>query len=209
TPDSVRADLVGMEYRPATVSGHYDHSQEVALRNQRWEGQLGLHLLTPLVISGTQQAILVDRGWIPMEALEPEQWEAFAEPGTVEVRGMLRRSRQWPYFGGLIDPQPAAGETRRTWGLVDLERIDQQVSYELLPIYIQQAPEPGRTALPQRSLPEFEFGEGSHLGYAIQWFAFAVVIAIGYPAVVRHTERGGTEGTRGTGGTEGSVVRRA
>jgi surfeit locus 1 family protein len=60
-------DLPSMEYRQVQVTGEYDFAHQVALRNQAWQGQFGVHLVTPLEISGTQTAVLVDRGWIPYD----------------------------------------------------------------------------------------------------------------------------------------------
>ena len=55
-------DLTGMEYRKAVVRGKYLLDQAIVLRNQYWNGQYGVHLLTPLLIEGSRQAIMVDRG---------------------------------------------------------------------------------------------------------------------------------------------------
>ena len=35
--ENLEADLTGMEYRPVVVRGVYDHSQQVALRNQSYQ----------------------------------------------------------------------------------------------------------------------------------------------------------------------------
>jgi surfeit locus 1 family protein len=180
------ADLAAMEYRAVRVVGRYDPSQEVALRNQARDDRLGVHLLTPLVIEGGDVAVLVDRGWVPAEQGAPEQRGQFAEPGLVEVRGIIRASQARPDFGGVPDPPTAPGERLLTWNMVNVERIAQQASRPLLPIYIQQAPDPAWSGLPARALPELDLSEGPHMGYAVQWFVFAAVLALGYPRFVWH-----------------------
>jgi len=178
--------LFDMEYRQAIVQGSYDHSQEVLLRNQIWQNQLGFHVLTPLQITGSSQAILVDRGWVPFDQATPARRARFNEPGTVTVRGVLRRPQTRPDLGGVPDPTFTAGETRLdAWNIVNLERIRQQVNLPLLAVYLQQAPEPGWERLPYRSQPELELSEGPHQGYALQWFFFAALLAGGYPVFVR------------------------
>ncbi len=208
------ADLAAMEYRAVVVVGQYDFSQQVALRNQAWDDREaslwdgraalrpGIHLLTPLVLDGSKQAVLVDRGWIPLEDTAPENWGKYDEPGLVEVRGILRRSQSKPDFGGVPDP---AGHLLM-WNLANVERIAEQVSPRLLPtIYIQQSPDPASSSveraspsveraspsagLPYRSQPKLDLSEGSHLGYAIQWFSFALLLGIGYPFYVRNMQR--------------------
>lgn len=183
-------DLEAMEYREVHVIGEYDHSYEVALRNQVHDSQFGVHLITPLRIAGSDQAVLVDRGWIPYDDYESGKWDRFAEPGQVEVHGMLRVSQARPTIGFRSDPTPVPGEgPLKTWNMLNVSRIGEQVPYNLLPVYIQQAPDPAWDAMPYRSLPEIELTEGSHLGYAVQWFTFALILGIGYPAYVHRQER--------------------
>jgi surfeit locus 1 family protein len=183
--ETLDADLPYMEYRAVTVVGTYDQADEVALRNQVWQDRPGVHLLTPLVISGINEAVLVDRGWIPAEDAAPEKRAKYAEPGIVMVRGAIRQARAKPDFGPADRPL-APGEKRLdVWSNINVERIGQQVSYPLLPIYIQQAPDPAWTSLPYRSQPKLDLTEGPHFGYALQWFTFAAILAVGYPFYVR------------------------
>jgi len=44
------------------------------------------------------------------------------------------------------------------------------------------------TDLPYRSAPDLELTEGPHMGYAIQWFTFAVLLLGGYPVFVNREE---------------------
>lgn len=176
------ADLINMEYRKIVVSGEYDHDQEVLLRNQVWQNYPGYHILTPLKLN-TKEAILVDRGWIPLDAAG--RLSQFRELGTQVVRGWIRRPQSKPDFGGVPDPTLSPGETRLdAWNIVNLERIQQQVSFSLLPVYVQQMPDPDWQRLPYRSQPVLQLSEGSHLGYALQFFSFAALLALGYPFFV-------------------------
>jgi surfeit locus 1 family protein len=53
--------------------------------------------------------------------------------------------------------------------------------YRLLPFYLVQTPPDGvQEDLPYRVSVDYDLSEGPHLGYAIQWFLFATVLAIGY-----------------------------
>ncbi|MCI0519312.1 MAG: SURF1 family protein [Chloroflexi bacterium] len=179
--EALALDLSSMEYRAVSVSGVYDHSRQVALRNQVWENQPGVHLLTPLRIAGSDQTILVDRGWIP-----EGDWRRYDEPGRVQVRGVLRASQDTPDFGRRSDPIPAAGEPPlEAWFFANITAISRQLPYPLLPVYIQQAPDAGWEGLPYRTQPELDLSEGPHMGYALQWFTFAAMLGLGYPLLVR------------------------
>jgi surfeit locus 1 family protein len=200
------SQLGTMAYRRVQVTGYFDHSQEVAIRNQSWNNQSGVHLLTPLVISGMDHIVLVDRGWIPLDAYQSGNWDEFNQPGLVQIHGILRLS-QAPTFGGQPDPTPIPGERLEAWNFVNIPLISRQFSQTLLPVYIQQSPEPSWNALPYRTLPDIQLDEGPHLSYAIQWFAFTAILALGYPYYVHKQEKPGhsTEHPSRTNHTSGDI----
>lgn len=178
----IPSGMADMEYRSVSVSGTYDFSQEVILRNQVYAGQLGYLVFTPLKIEGSDQAILVDRGWIPFTEADPASRAKFAEPGRVTVRGRLRRSSDQPVLGGAPNPTLAPGEKHiDAWNYINLNQIQRQTSLSLLPAYLQQAPDPAWVSQPYRNLKLPEISEGPHMGYALQWFAFATILGVGYP----------------------------
>ena len=51
--------------RQAVAYGSFDYTHQVAIRNQNYQGQPGFYLVTPLRFSGSEMAVLVNRGWIP------------------------------------------------------------------------------------------------------------------------------------------------
>src|SRR5215207_8372409 len=73
-------DPATLEYRRVEVRGVYDPTQEIVLRNRALDGAPGVHVLTPLRLSGSDIAVLVDRGWIPLEQADPAARSAFAAP---------------------------------------------------------------------------------------------------------------------------------
>lgn len=186
-----RETLFDMEYRQVTVQGTYDPENEIIWRNQVYQNQPGYHLLTPLRIDGSTAAILVDRGFIPMDDASPDRRDKYAQPGKVQVNGILRRAVVPRYFGAP-NPTLSPGETRiDAWNSLDLQRIQQQSGLDLLPVYIQLAPPEtagtgsGPAGPPYASVEQPDLSEGSHFGYALQWFAFAAVLGLGYPFFVR------------------------
>jgi surfeit locus 1 family protein len=189
--DALSLDLAAMEYRLVEVAGVFDFSEEVALRNQSYLGRPGYRLLTPLVIEESNRAVLVDRGFVPASDYEPGEWRQFAEEEAAQVQGVIRASQAEPDFGGRVDPTPLAGEELRVWSLVDTDRIAAQTPYDLLPVFIQQSPPEGQPDLvefpdsyPLRTRPALELDEGPHLGYALQWFTFAAILAFGFPILM-------------------------
>jgi len=177
--------LHDMEYREVAVRGMYDHSQQIAIRNQYWQNQSGYHLLTPLMIDGSSEMVLIDRGWIPSSAYTAGNIAQYNEPGYVQVMGIIRKSRDSADFG--INRADATGSQVNpisAWNFVNIENIQKQMNSSLLPVYIQQSPEPAWTNMPYRFQPELKLTEGPHLGYAIQWFTFAAILGLGYPIYI-------------------------
>lgn len=178
--ESTPQDIASMEWRSVIISGEYDFENQVALRNQYNEGIYGFHLITPLLSKGT--AVLVDRGWIPAGSdSSAEDWRVYDEPGTVIVTGQVRLGQGKPAFGGVADAPPMNGTRLEVWNNLDLEKISAQIPYPILGVYIQPVVDPGDTTPPIPYQPIIELTEGSHFGYALQWFTFAVILFVGYP----------------------------
>ena len=187
---TVPEDIATMEYRPAQATGTYDFAHEIAIRNQSYNDHYGLHLVAPLVMENGE-AVLVDRGWIPAEGnATPADWRKYDSPaGEISVQGIVRESQSTPGFGGIADPTLTPGQKGLDqWIYVNIERIAKQMPYPLLPVYLEQNPEPNRTDPPIPYQEELDLSEGPHQGYAIQWFSFAALLLVGYPFFARRQE---------------------
>lgn len=172
------AAIDSLQFRRASVRGTFDVQHEAALVNEVWNGKLGLHLLTPLLVVGTGEAVIVDRGWIPAEDADPGTWSKYApSAGPVDVTGWVREPRH-----GRAGPVGAD----RLVDDVDVQRLAGFVGRKLLPVYLIQVPDgpPGAAqgGPPFRTPPVTDLGDGVHLIVAAQWFALAVIIAAGYLA---------------------------
>jgi len=168
------ADPDILRYRRATATGTYDVSREIVLYGRSRDEQAGSHILTPLVFEdGT--AVIVDRGWVPLDVNEPGDDRTAPPPGTVQVDGVLFRSEAG--LPGAVDTvAPPVAEFAK----IDLERIQAQLPYRVAPVYLllrQQSPPQSSLPIPA-ALPELS--EGPHLSYAIQWFTFAAIAVIGF-----------------------------
>ena len=179
-------DLTLLEYRSVSISGLYDFENQVALRNRYFQDEYGYHLLTPLILDD-ESAVLIDRGWIPADGnASPADWRKYDQPGQISLQGQIRLGSTKPDMGGVPDPALAPGQEKLDfWNIVNLERIRQQLSYPLLAVYIQPDVDPEDVEPPIPYQPEIELSEGSHQGYALQWFTYATILLVGYPFYVR------------------------
>lgn len=179
--DVSAADPESLAYRQVRVSGRYDADEEVLWsRAQSYNGEPGYQVLTPLRLEGGR-ALLVERGWVPFEPDTATLAEAAPPDTEVVVSGTLRLSQAPPtgFWAGLA-PRNPPGELRVT-AYADSERLEQQMPYALLPVYLKlEAQEPPQPGLLPVIVPAEPLTEGSHLAYALQWFAFALIAAVGY-----------------------------
>ena len=179
------------EYRRVELRGVFDPAQEIVLRNRSVDGVTGVHVLTPLRFTGADGAplaVLVDRGWLPNIAASAAARAPYAAPtGESTLVGQIRRSQE--HFGGPADPPFTAERPRLdAWFLVNIPRITEQAGYPLLPVFVEQLPAAGDPGLPRRD-PLTDLGEGPHMAYAVQWFAFAVILLVGYVVFVLRRQR--------------------
>ncbi|MDR3578264.1 MAG: SURF1 family protein [Anaerolineaceae bacterium] len=176
--------LTAMQYRKVTVTGRFDVSHEFLLNNQVWNGQLGYHILTPLILQGTGAVVLVDRGWIPYAVAR--QGKRYDQTGLVHVNGVVSLSQTGFDLNALFNENTSAGSSSHGLvGRINLEQIQKQIGMALLPIYVQETPDPTFTGLPQRISPVIDLSDGPHLSYAIQWFSFTGILLVVFILFVR------------------------
>jgi cytochrome oxidase assembly protein ShyY1 len=187
------------------LTGRYDAAHQIVVRLRPRAGRAGAHVLTPLVgADGT--ALLVDRGFVEQAGAVRTVPDAPDPPsGEVEVVARLRLSEEGRGTGG----DPATGAVRH----VDVDGIAATLPY---PVYgawgelVRQDPPP--EAVPEPP-PAPQLDAGPHLGYAYQWFLFAVVAVVGFVLLVRSEWRSArtaapADGSRAAGSRTGRRDRR-
>jgi surfeit locus 1 family protein len=162
-------------WRRAEATGRFLHERQQVLRGRSREGRPGVWVATPLVTdAGT---VMVLRGWAPSADGTRLDAAALARPdGEVRVEGALLRVPDRA-DGGI--PLPSGGADT-TWRTLALGVARERAPAPLLPLYLQIVPgtEPGDAYPLPEPLPELS--EGNHLGYALQWFSFAVIAMVGF-----------------------------
>lgn len=173
------ADVV--VYRTVTAEGTYVPDEAVIVRSRTYQSESGAWLLTPLRLDdGT--AVLVNRGWVPIQAGLESQPEWAPPTGPVRVEGLLVPTQVRGRFGAT-DPE---GERLETVARADVGRIQEQVDEDLIPAVLQlETQEPGQRGDFPVAIGPPELSEGPHLNYAGQWFIFATIAAVGYPLMLR------------------------
>jgi cytochrome oxidase assembly protein ShyY1 len=172
--------LEDVEWRPVAASGRYLPDDEVRIVNRSQEGRAGDNVVTPLRLDDGR-ILLVARGFVP----QGEQ-EAAAPDGEVAVEGRLRRS-EVRHTGALSDP--ATGELSEAQR-IDIPRLAEQLPEDVVPMYVElTSSQPAPAGPLPEPIVEPELGEGPHLSYAVQWFLFSTIAAIGWVLAVRRSRR--------------------
>ena len=166
--------------RRVRALGAYDFSRQIVLRGRARDGQPGVHVVTPLLLTDSDAAVLVNRGWAPSPDAATVDLTRFRESGLHEIEGLIQLM---PPGTDARSEAPVSAEE----GVLTLQRLDPAVLRRwggdvFLPIYIQQLPDSSRQgSLSPVTLQELD--EGPHLGYALQWFSFGI-IALGGTAIL-------------------------
>jgi surfeit locus 1 family protein len=176
-----------LEYRRARAVGTFDPSGEIYLTNRSLDEIAGVHVVTPLVLEGRAEVLLVDRGWISDPDYRTRESITWSLDGAVEVEGVLMPSQREPALAFFADPIPAPGEPPLSiWRALYIPGIRQQLAAPVLDVFLMQENDPEDPDLP-RPAPELDLSEGPHLSYALQWFAFAATAFIGGAYWIRRT----------------------
>ncbi len=179
------SDPQALAYRRVEVTGTYDVERELLLYGRALEGRPGHHVLTPL-LTGDGTAILVDRGWVPVEMDAPPVAAAAPPSGKVTVTGFLLPVDQDD--AGVVDRDP---QGRPLTVRHDVPAaLEDALGYALwpLPLQLQEQSPPQPSPLPAVVGPP-ELDEGPHLSYAVQWFTFATIALAGFAVLVRREIR--------------------
>jgi len=175
TISEAKIDAPANEWRAIKVSGEFDSTRQILLRNRYFEGKYGFEVLTAFnEISGDE--FWVDRGWVQAGASATIAPELPALPtGTVTIEGRLRLDRSLPqgkFFaiptggkGGLISEANAQSSNEESG-------INSSFYIDLL-----SGDKPELSPAVPAALPELS--DGPHFAYALQWIIFGGLVVYG------------------------------
>ncbi len=169
-------DAAALRYRPIRLQGRFRHDRELYLEARSHQGQAGLHLVTPLVLDDGR-VVLVDRGWVPPGRRRPETRAEGQVAGPVSLTATLRTGG-WKGYDFLRPENDPAGNA---WLWMDLPRMAESLRLDGVArgYYLVADTAPNSGGLPIGRAPGVEL-PNDHLGYAITWYALALVLLVIY-----------------------------
>lgn len=162
-------------YRKVEVTGHYDVAHQFLIDNQISDGKVGYFVLTPLLLTGTTKAVLVNRGWIPLNRDRSVLPDLQIGNANVTITG---RINDFPSVGIKL-----AGAEIPTEGwpsvvqVVDSQVLAKKLAYSLFQFQLEldkNQPDGYKREWRISTIMPPE----QHRAYAIQWFALALTLTI-------------------------------
>lgn len=177
------------------VRGTYLRGADVLVGNKTKGGQPGFWVLSPL---DTPAGMLtVNRGFIARAAVQQQGLSPASPPeGEVELVVIAQPSRD-----GVLATESGIGEVPEV-SQVNVDVLAEQWGRELLSFWGQATTAQGALLEP---VGDPQLDNGPHLGYAVQWFVFMTIAAVGYVLILRRNARAGEPGraARGAQGIDG------
>ena len=164
------------EFRRVSVTGEFLHDLEFFLLNRVRNGVVGGHIITPLRRMEDTRLILVDRGWVPFDRRDPASRPEGQVSGVITIDAIVRTT---PDRGWFV---PGNRSAMNEWYFMDPAAMARSAGIVV--------PEKYYLAVVEYATPgDYPVGRGAqlfirndHLGYAITWYALAVVLLIVYAA---------------------------
>jgi surfeit locus 1 family protein len=161
-----------LSFRHVSAEGRFLFEQSILIENRKHLGKTGFHVITPLQLEGSNEIVLVNRGWISMDQYSGMK-SIVSTNNLVSVEGKVHIPQ--PPAIEMGQPDLTSRETPR-WPYLTLENYNAWSGLDIAPFAILQSPEDELGFV--RQWPESRFSDGMHIGYAIQWFAFALIAVI-------------------------------
>ncbi len=183
--DQAREDFSGLdpakEWTQVELQGSYDVEGQRIVRNRPLNGQPGYEVVVPFKLE-SGETVVIDRGWLPIGNKNPGSPDSIPAPPSGPVTAIVRLKHSEPRLDrGAPDGQLAS---------IDLPTYAGQLGYPLLTgAYGQLASESPAPADVPFPFPKPATEEGTHLSYSLQWFAFGVLMFVGFGYAARQQAR--------------------
>ena len=182
-------------HRPVRLRGLWLTPQTVYLDNRQMHGVPGFYVLTPFALEGTEQTVMIQRGWVQRNFVDRTKLGAVETPtGIVEVTGLIEpppshllelgasstAAAPSPASAASAPAQaPAAEGSSAIRQNLDLEAFRAETKLPLRTDVSLQQTGPASEGL-QRDWPAPALGLERHYGYAFQWFGLSALVVILY-----------------------------
>ena len=164
-----------LKYKKVRLNGHYDVDHQFLIDNQISSGKVGYLVLTPFILADGSRAVLVNRGWVPLNANRQILPDLQLSTKPLEVTG---RINSFPSVGIKLAgaEQPSLGWPS-VMQVVDTSILAEKLGYTLFTFQVELDKE-----MPEGYKREWQVSKimlpEQHIAYAMQWFALALTLTV-------------------------------
>ncbi|WP_353712184.1 SURF1 family protein [Arthrobacter sp. K5] len=169
------------EWTQVKLQGSYDVDGQRIVRNRPLNGQPGYEVVVPFkLVSG--ETVVIDRGWLPIGNKTPGRPDSIPAPPSGQITAVVRLKHS--------EPTLQRGAPEGQLASIDLPTYAAELGYPLLTgAYGQLASETPPVADMPQPFPMPSVDEGTHLSYSLQWFAFGILMFVGFGYAARQQAR--------------------
>lgn len=162
-------DAESLRFRSVAVRGIWEPQYQILIDNRVHQERAGYHVITPLRIEGSEMRVLVNRGWIPAEAVHTQIPSVNTPAGLIDLSGiaLVPGNRFFSLAAEAESPQ-----WQTVWQNLDFPRYIGKLPFPLQPVVIQMSADSEGGGF-VRDWPRPDERIEQHLGYALQWWGFA------------------------------------
>lgn len=161
------------EFRRAIVRGQFVANWPVYLDNRPYNGAAGFYVLMPFRIAGTNEHMLVARGWVQRNPIDRAKLPTIPVPeGTVQLQGVLRHDAGHVMELGASGPLKPGAIVQNA----NAASIAQAAGIKIVPLMLEQTSDTQDGLVREWPLPSA--GVERHRGYAFQWYGLAATALI-------------------------------
>lgn len=159
------------KYKRVRVVGVYEPKYQILLDNQVVDSRAGFHVITPLKIDGSDEYVLVNRGWVAGNSTHQHTPTVETPSGQVQVEGVI-----WLPSKRFFTLDKAQGQApfESVWQYLNIQEYQNKVPLKVsaLMIKLDKGIDNAGGFIRDWEVPQSRIV--THLGYAYQWFGFAV-----------------------------------
>ena len=164
-----------IKYKKVNILGHYDQEHQFLVDNRISAGKVGYFVLTPFILEGEAKAVLVNRGWIPLNPDRSDLPDIQIKSKQFEIMG---RVNSFPSVGiKLIGAEIPTNTWPSVVQVIDSQILANKLGYFVFPYQVELD-----SHLPEGYKREWQaikiMQPEQHIAYAIQWFALAFTLTM-------------------------------
>lgn len=176
-------ELKDLEYCKFHVEGEFDHSREIYIRPRTIvtrkadsdggslissSPRVGAHVITPFYIPERGYSILINRGYVDENCINPAARESGQVAGTVSINGIFRITEK----GAMI---PSNDPQKSVWRSVNVEEMAQVTGCR--PILLEAAADSTVRGGPIGGQTRIRLRD-QHFSYIVTWYSISAVTAV-------------------------------